>query len=61
LTVIQVNQSIEEKARNILKKYTDQALSYVDATSFVILELLEIDDVFGFDSHYFIFGKTLYP
>lgn len=61
LTVIQIDIAIEEKARKILRKYSDQSFSYVDATSFVVLELLNINEVFGFDSHYFIFGKNLHP
>jgi hypothetical protein len=61
LMVIQVDLAIEEKAKKILRKYADQSFSYVDATSFVVLDLLGIDEVFGFDSHYLMFGKNLYP
>jgi predicted nucleic acid-binding protein len=61
LMIIQVDLMIEEKARKILKKYADQSFSYVDATSFVVLDLLGIDEVFGFDSHYLMFGKNLRP
>ncbi|MGB9661905.1 MAG: type II toxin-antitoxin system VapC family toxin [Moorellaceae bacterium] len=61
LVIVQVDISIEEKARQILRKYGDQDFSYVDAVSFVTLELLRINDVFGFDTHYLIFGKNLHP
>ena len=61
LMIIQVDLTIEEKARKILRKYADQFFSYVDAISFVVLDLLGIDEVFGFDSHYFMFGKSLHP
>lgn len=61
LLVIQVDTEIEQKARKILRKYTDQTFSYVDATNFIVLDLLDIKEVFGFDSHYYIFGKSLRP
>jgi len=61
LAIIQIDRTIEEKAKVILRKYADQSFSYIDATSFVVLDLLDIDDVLGFDSHYFIFGKNLHP
>ncbi|MEW6770995.1 MAG: PIN domain-containing protein [Bacillota bacterium] len=61
LRIIGVDGPTEEKARQILGKYSDQDFSYVDATSFAILDLLEIADVFGFDAHYRIFGKNLHP
>jgi len=61
LKIIQVDATAEEKAKQILRKYSDQDFSYVDATSFVIMELLNIDHVFGFDSHFHMFGKNLEP
>jgi len=61
IKIIQVDTVAEEKARQILRKYSDQNFSYVDATSFAIMDLLNIDYVFGFDSHFHIFGKTLEP
>lgn len=61
LVVIQVNVAIEEKARELLRKYADQVFSYTDATSFIVLDLLSIEEVFGFDSHFLIFGKNLHP
>ncbi|WP_152944898.1 hypothetical protein [Desulfofundulus thermobenzoicus] len=45
----------------ILKKYRDQDLSYTDAASFVILETMNIHDVFGFDSHFYIIKRNLWP
>jgi len=61
LKVVQIDVITEEKAKQILRKYSDQDFSYVDATSFVVMDLLNIDNVFGFDSHYHIFGKNLEP
>lgn len=61
IKIIQVDAMAEERATHILRKYSDQVFSYVDATSFVIMDLLNIDNVFGFDTHYHIFGKNLKP
>lgn len=61
LKVVQVDVAMEEKARQILKKYSDQKFSYVDATNFVVLDLFGISDVFGYDSHYRTYGKNLCP
>ncbi|MEW6172343.1 MAG: hypothetical protein AB1510_04655, partial [Bacillota bacterium] len=38
LRIIGVDGPTEEKARQILRKYGDQDFSYVDATSFAILD-----------------------
>ncbi|MEW6426000.1 MAG: PIN domain-containing protein [Bacillota bacterium] len=61
LVVVQADITIEEKARRILRKYTDQTFSYTDATSFVVLDLLNINEVLGFDAHFFMFGRNLNP
>jgi len=59
--VIYPDQALCEKARVVLERYRDQKLSYADAVSFAILETLEISDVFGFDSHFYVANCNLHP
>lgn len=61
LEIILPNENIKNKAHVILKNYQDQNLSYTDATSFVILETMNIKDVFAFDSHFYIINRNLWP
>ena len=61
LEVLYPNELIDQKARQILYNYTDQKLSYCDATSFAICNLLKIKDILGFDSHLYISGKAVWP
>jgi len=35
--------------------------SYTDAMSFAILENMDIQDVFTFDTYFFIIKRTLWP
>ncbi|HVC34119.1 MAG TPA: type II toxin-antitoxin system VapC family toxin [Chloroflexota bacterium] len=49
----------EEAAEDLLSRYDDQDLSYVDATSFVTMRRLGIQEAFAFDHHFAILGFTL--
>jgi predicted nucleic acid-binding protein len=51
-----VTEFDEVKAKEILLSYTDKDFSYVDATSFAIMERLGIDTAFTFDSHFMQYG-----
>lgn len=61
LTVIYPNHDLCENARTYLQRYHDQKISYTDALSFALLNLLKSKDVFGFDSHFYIIGCNLWP
>ncbi|RJQ26568.1 MAG: PIN domain-containing protein [Peptococcaceae bacterium] len=61
LKVIIPDDDVKSKAYAVLKKYRDQALSYVDAVSFIILDTTKITEVFGFDSHFYIIKQNLWP
>ncbi|MGB9662339.1 MAG: type II toxin-antitoxin system VapC family toxin [Moorellaceae bacterium] len=61
LQVILPGNDIRDKVHAVLKKYNDQNLSYTDAVSFIILETMNIQDVFGFDSHFYIIKRNLWP
>ena len=61
-TIIRIRASDEEKARDILFRYTDKAFSYNDALSFVVMERLGIDLAFTFDRDFMDYGLiTLTP
>ncbi len=60
LQVVYSTPEIEREALRLIKKYSDQAIPYVDAVSFVILEQqTDIKDVFTFDSHFFLTSKNI--
>jgi predicted nucleic acid-binding protein len=61
LSVILPDDNIKGKTHAVLKNFRDQDLSYTDAASFVILETMNIEDVFGFDSHFYIIKRNLWP
>ena len=54
-----VNPRDEEKAKEIIRKYTDKTFSYTDATSFAVMERLAIRSAFGFDPHFRQYGMDL--
>ncbi|OPY60332.1 MAG: Ribonuclease VapC20 [Pelotomaculum sp. PtaU1.Bin065] len=49
------------KTHAVLRAYEDQNLSYPDAMSFVIVELYDIQNIFGFDNHFYIIKRNLWP
>ena len=61
LEVVYSDISFEVRAVEILEKYRDQDISYVDAVSFAVLEKKpELIDVFAFDGHFsYIAGKNI--
>jgi len=61
LKIILPDGDIKSKAHAVLKRYGDQDLSYTDAVSFVLLEKMDIGDVFGFDSHFYVIKRNLWP
>lgn len=54
-----VNPRDEDKAKEIIRKYTDKTFSYTDATSFAVMERLAIRSAFGFDPHFRQYGMDL--
>ena len=49
----------EVRARDILRRYDDKSFSYVDATSFSLMERLGIRQAFSFDPHFEQYGLEL--
>lgn len=53
------DENLEETALGILKKFSDQDFSFVDAVSFSIMKKGSIPEAFGFDSHFIVAGFSL--
>ncbi|MBI5195795.1 MAG: PIN domain-containing protein [Nitrospirae bacterium] len=52
ISLITVKDDDEENAWEIFLKYKDTDFSYTDCTSFAMMERLNIDTAFSFDSHF---------
>jgi len=61
LEIIFINEIIESKAYNLLKRFRDQNFSYVDGTSFVLMQERRITEAFAYDKHFLTAGFTLLP
>lgn len=55
------NPDLEDQARKILRQYTDQDFSYVDAVSFALMQETRITEAFAFDRHFTIAGFVCVP
>jgi predicted nucleic acid-binding protein len=44
-----------------MRKFADQADSFTDCLSFVLMKKERVRDVFGFDSHFVAAGFRLWP
>ncbi len=61
IELIRVDEPVEEDAWSILEVHTDKHWSYVDATSFALIEREGITEAFAFDHHFAQRGLTLVP
>lgn len=59
--IVHVAVDIESQAWEIFKKYSDKSFSFTDCTSFIIMQQLEINQAFTFDSHFRQFGFQTLP
>lgn len=59
IPITRVTSGDEARAREILFKYTDKSFSYVDATSFAVMERLQFDVAFSFDEYFKQYGLPL--
>jgi uncharacterized protein len=50
-----------DEAAGDLQKFSDQRISFTDATSFALMRRHRIDRVFGFDRHFTMAGFALWP
>jgi len=49
------------EAFSLMKKFADQAVSFTDCISFVLMKKQGVSDVFGFDRHFVSAGYRLWP
>jgi predicted nucleic acid-binding protein len=56
-----VIESQEETAWTWLRRYADQDFSFVDATSFVVMKALRLNEAFTFDKHFAAAGFVVLP
>lgn len=54
--VVRVDEAAEDRALDILTRYSDKDFSYTDATSFAVMERLGIEIAFTFDHHFGQYG-----
>jgi uncharacterized protein len=52
ITILRIDEDIEESAKNIFKKFKDKKLSFTDCTSFALINRFNINVVFAFDEHF---------
>jgi predicted nucleic acid-binding protein len=60
VVVERVTERDEARARSILLRFTDKDFSYVDATSFALMERLGLSSAFSFDRHFGQYGLDLF-
>lgn len=51
----------ERLAADVMEKYADQRIGFVDCVSFVVMKRYRLRDVFGFDKHFTYAGFRLWP
>jgi predicted nucleic acid-binding protein len=61
IDLVHLDRPTEERAWEILERYDDKRWSYVDATSFALLERGEENDAFAFDAHFSQRGLQVVP
>jgi len=55
--VVRVTEEDERKAKRIIFDYKDKEFSYCDATSFAVMERIDVREVMAFDPHFTQYGK----
>jgi predicted nucleic acid-binding protein len=61
IELIRADQDIEQQAWSILETHTDKDWSYVDATSFALIERERLTAAFAFDRHFAQRGLNVLP
>ncbi len=52
IRILHVGQSIEQTAKAIFARYDDKDFSFVDCTSFALIDHHRLDRAFAFDGHF---------
>ena len=61
LELVYVEGEMEQEAYSLLRRFSDQAFSYVDGTSFVVMRRRRIRTAFAFDQHFAVAGFVRIP
>ena len=61
IDLIRVDQEVEQEAWSILESHADKDWSYVDATSFALIERERLTAAFAFDHHFAQRGLRVLP
>ncbi len=56
-----ISEAIWNEAWMLFQKYDDKNFSFTDCTSFVVMQRLNLIEVFGFDHHFEQMGFRLWP
>lgn len=59
--VVRVEGEVESEAWHILETHSDKKWSYVDATSFALMDRLGVQEAFTFDHHFAQRGLVMIP
>jgi uncharacterized protein len=61
IDLVHLDQPLEERAWEILEGHEDKRWSYVDATSFALMERDDASEAFAFDAHFAQRGLRVLP
>ncbi|MCX7924678.1 MAG: PIN domain-containing protein [Fimbriimonadales bacterium] len=61
LEIVFVDETVWNVAVPLFLQYADVRLSFTDCTSFVLIQQLGVQEVFGYDAHFGIVGASLHP
>jgi predicted nucleic acid-binding protein len=57
--IVRANEGDEARAREIIRQYGDHGYSLTDATSFAVMDRLDLRRAFTFDDHFTRYGITI--
>ena len=61
IELVRIDESLEEDAWALLESHADKQWSYVDATSFALMERENVQTAFAFDHHFAQRGLAVLP
>lgn len=61
LRIHAIEERVWKRAEEIFSQYKDAKLSFTDCTSFALLAVQPVDEVFGYDAHFEMMGHILRP
>jgi predicted nucleic acid-binding protein len=58
---VHVDEAVETEAWKLIHRFSDQAFSFVDATSFALMRARRLRHAFAFDPHFSVAGFSRVP